>query len=75
MSAPHPGARRAISAHWDRARKKRGRPAEPMTREAELAAIARFEAERGIEPCAPAEVEDSIAPVPTTMHSPMPGWR
>jgi hypothetical protein len=75
MNTPHPSARRAISAHWDRARKKRGRPAPPMTREAELAAIARFEAERGVAACAPADAHNSVSPVPTSVHSPMPGWR
>lgn len=76
MKTASTGSKKAMQAHWSRVHKGRQRPALPMSRAAELAAIARFEAERGVTACA---LADQIAALPQlavpAKGTPMPGWR
>lgn len=74
--AANPGSKRAMQAHWSRVHKGRGRNAAPMSREQELEAMARFEAERGVTACERADQATSTAAAGSTgMKTPMPGWR
>lgn len=71
-----PGAKRGVQAHWSRIRKTRLIPSAPMSRAAELEAIAQFEEERGVTSC---ERVDKV-PADPKLHAPskgnpMPGWR
>lgn len=72
----NPGSKRAMAAHWSRVHKGRGRNVAPMSREAELEAMARFEAERGVTACERADQATSAASAGTSgLRNPMPGWR
>lgn len=67
-------ARKSVSRIWERRKRERSAPVAVMPRAAELEAIERFAAERGVTRVTDAVSEDAD-PRPGAVPQPMPGWR